>query len=143
MNIIAKKISDALDWQACVTIRKKVFVEQQGIPDSLEWDGLDGSSSHYLLTIDNHPVGTARVRLLGDVAKVERVAILSDYQYQGYGRIIMETMLTDIRKDYSLRAVKLSSQVQVIPFYEKLGFIVCSDPYFDAGIVHQDMQLII
>ncbi len=34
--------------------------------------------------------------------------------------------------------VELSAQVQAIPFYEGMGYVVSGEPYLDEGIWHRD-----
>ena len=47
----------------------------------------------------------------------------------------------DLNDNPAVLTAKLSAQTYAIPFYEKFGFIVCSEEYMDAGIPHKDMQL--
>jgi len=141
MNILVNKVSSAEDIQTCLDIRTIVFVIGQNVPQSEDADGKDQDSDHYLLTIDSIPAGVARVRYIEDFAKIERVAILNDYQGQGFGEQIMKTILSDLKRSAAIAAAKLSSQTYAIPFYEKLGFIVCSEEYLDAKIPHKDMKL--
>ena len=47
----------------------------------------------------------------------------------------------EICNAYGATSITLSAQVYAIPFYEKAGFIVNSDVYDDAGILHRDMIL--
>ncbi|MDI1353188.1 MAG: GNAT family N-acetyltransferase, partial [bacterium] len=141
MTLFIKKVTAAQELEQCYAIRKKVFVDGQKVPLHEELDGKDLESCHYLLIKDEQPVGVARVRVLKDYAKIERVAILDAYQGQGLGQQIMQYILNDLKINPSIISAKLSAQCQVIRFYEKLGFIVCSNEYWDAGIVHQDMYL--
>lgn len=141
MNIDIKKANNSEDLQQCLAIRKKVFVEGQKVPIEEEVDGKDQDSDHYLLLLDKRPVGVARLRYLSDIAKIERVATLDDYQGMGLGKILMEAILSDLVQNSKISKAKLSSQSYAIPFYEKLGFKVCSEEYLDAGILHKDMLL--
>jgi predicted GNAT family N-acyltransferase len=142
MTILTKRISSIEEMQKCFEIRKKVFIEGQNVPVNEEIDGKDGQSDHYLLYVAEVAVGTARVRYVDDIAKVERVAILDEYQGKGLGKKIMEAILLDVKECNRVASVKLSAQVYAIPFYEKLGFSLCSDEYIDAGIPHKDMRLV-
>lgn len=135
-----KKVVTDEEIQRCLDIRFKVFVEGQNVPIEEEIDGKDDQSEHYLLFSDTTPAAVARVRHLENYAKIERVAVLEDYQGRGLGREIMKFILSDLRQDSNLKKAKLSSQTHAIPFYEKLGFLVCSDEYLDAGIPHKDME---
>jgi len=43
-------------------IRKVVFIEEQNVPETLEWDGLDDDASHFLaLESADRNVGCARL----------------------------------------------------------------------------------
>lgn len=139
--VLVKRISDMSDIQICLTIRHQVFVEGQNVPLCEEIDGLDSSSAHYLLSLNQLPVGTARVRYMEDFAKIERVAILEAHQGQGLGHALMNFIIEDIQQNHLVKKAKLGAQTYAIPFYEKLGFIICSDEYLDAGIAHKDMEL--
>lgn len=141
MSLSIKKALSDEEISQCMDIRFKVFVEGQNVPIQEELDGKDAESSHYLLLIDGNPTGVARVRAMDQYFKIERVAILDEFQGKGLGRDIMRFILSDLKSLSTFNKVKLSSQTHAIPFYEKLGFSVCSDEYMDAGIRHKDMQL--
>ena len=42
-------------------IRRAVFIEEQKIPESDEWDDEDASSVHVLARLNRDPVGTGRL----------------------------------------------------------------------------------
>lgn len=141
MNVSIKKVTSQEDLKKCLALRIEVFVHGQKVPMDEEIDGKDETSEHYLLFIDHHPVGVARVRFVDDFAKIERVAILDDYQGKGLGKQLMEAILSELEKHATVTVAKLGAQTYAIPFYEKLGFIVCSEEYMDAGISHKDMKI--
>jgi predicted GNAT family N-acyltransferase len=141
MNISVNKVSTPEELQKCLIIRKKVFVEGQNVPLNEEVDGKDEQSEHYLLVMGEYSIGVARVRFVADYAKIERVAVLDEYQGRGFGKLLMEAILTDLKTNSTALTAKLGAQTYAIPFYEQLGFIVCSDEYVDAGIPHKDMRL--
>ena len=143
MKITIDKISSPEAFQKCMDIRIAVFVEEQRVPMEEEMDGKDSICDHYLLSIDAAPIGTARIFLIGNIAKIGRVAIVKDYRGKGLGHALMQHMVTDIRTNHEIEKIKLSSQTYAIPFYEALGFVVCSDEYMDAGIPHKDMEFTI
>jgi predicted GNAT family N-acyltransferase len=138
-SVLVKKVSETIDIQICLAIRHQVFVKGQNVPIHEEVDGLDSSSEHYLLFLNKLPVGTARVRYTDDFAKIERVAILETYQGQGLGHVLMNFIIEAIQ-NHQVNKAKLGAQTYAIPFYEKLGFVICSTEYLDAGIPHKDMQ---
>ena len=101
----------------------------QKISLSEELDGKDWGCEHYLLSVNDAPVGVARVRFIADYAKIERVGILEAYQGKGLGRRMMNVILSNLEQDARVSTAKLSSQTHAISFYEHLGFIVCSDAH--------------
>ncbi len=140
MNVkITRAISEA-DIAACMHIRRKVFIEGQGVPEEIEADGKENECDHYILKIDGFAAGTARVRYLGEKSKIQRVAILDEYQGKGFGKKLMEYMMDKICNEGKAEIMALSAQSHAISFYESLGFIVSSEEYMEAGILHKDMQ---
>ncbi len=133
------RITAPSDRNDCIHIRTVVFVEEQNVPKQEEIDGLDGEAEHYLLWVNKKPIATARVRILDDVAKIERVAVLRNERGLNIGRKLMEFIMADIQKNKDITLMKLGAQVQVIPFYENLGFVSYGNEFLDAGIRHRWM----
>lgn len=134
------QVTDAVGLAHCHTIRRIVFVEEQQVSPEEEWDDLDASATHYLLYREGAPVGTVRLRILDDTAKIERVAMLAACRGSGLGAQLMQHVMAQARLYPSVRRMRLGAQVQAIPFYEKCGFTVCSELYLDAGIPHRWME---
>ena len=132
----AKELADAMD------IRANVFIGEQKVPADLERDGLDDECLHFITVLDGEMIGTARVMLLNDKFKFQRVAVLPKARGAGVGGKLMQFMMEELasRPDAKNKRFFLSSQVRAVPFYERLGFEICSDEYLDAGIQHRDMQ---
>lgn len=134
------KITVTDDFPACAAIRRRVFIEEQNVPEELELDDLDATAVHLLATQDGRPVGTARLLIEGETAKIGRVAILSELRGTGAGAALMRAALDELRARGVTRA-KLGAQTHAIGFYERLGFTVYGPEYDDAGIPHRDMSL--
>ena len=89
MNITINQVLSDFEMEDCFKIRKKVFIEGQNVPKDIEVDGLDVESQHYIVKLDQESIGTARVRYIKDKAKIERVAIIPEYQGMGCGKKLM------------------------------------------------------
>ncbi|RUR10168.1 GNAT family N-acetyltransferase [Legionella sp. km772] len=139
MKTVINKVSSTKELQDCLDIRLEVFVKGQNVAIEEEMDGKDEESIHYLLKVDEQAVGVARVRFIKKDAKIERVAILDSFQNKGLGKQLMGAILADLQQNSQLENARLGSQTHAIPFYEGLGFKVCSEEYMDAGIPHKDM----
>ena len=136
------KIAVTDDVDACMTIRRKVFVEEQAVPEELELDAHDATAVHLLAVADGRPVGTARLLIDGDHAKIGRVAVLAETRGTGAGAALMRAALDELRAR-GVREVALGSQTHAIGFYERLGFRAHGPEYDDAGIPHRDMTLLL
>lgn len=118
-------------------IRETVFMQEQSVPEALEWDGLDAEASHFLATIDGLPVGTAR--LLSD-GHIGRMAVLADWRKQGIGSALLSHAIEAARRQ-GLPSVFLDAQIHALTFYELQGFIAEGEVFMDAGIPHRHMSL--
>ncbi|MBT2788977.1 MULTISPECIES: GNAT family N-acetyltransferase [unclassified Halomonas] len=129
------------DWetlgQAASEIRRRVFIDEQNVPQDEEWDGLDPECQHFLALLDGQPVGTAR--LLPD-AHIGRVAVLADARGTGIGVLLMQAAIEAARHAGHAQ-VALSAQVHALTFYERLGFVAHGKEFLDAGIPHREMTL--
>lgn len=123
--------------QRLLNIRTTVFVEEQGVPAEIEHDDLDEKSYHVLLVCDSSDVATGR---LLDDGHIGRVCVLENFRGMGLGVLVIKSLILEA-SSRGMQEVLLSSQVQALEFYEKLGFEVSSEEYFEAGIPHVDMKL--
>ena len=67
--------------------------------------------------------------------------VLTTVRGKGYGVRVMKEAIRACRERLSATEIALSSQEQVVGFYEKLGFSVVSGPYDECGIRHYGMEL--
>jgi len=136
---MAVQIALTDDIDACLALRRIVFIEEQNVPEADELDGLDAAALHVLAT-DGAPVGCARILLKDDTAKIGRVCVLQSHRGTGLGAAIIRACLDVARQQGASRAV-LGAQTHALGFYERLGFVAFGPVYDDAGIPHQDMEL--
>lgn len=119
-------------------IRGAVFIREQGVPEELEWDGLDADCRHALaLSLQGEAVGCGRMLADGHIG---RIAVLPQWREQRLGTAIMETLLAEARAQ-GLRRVDVDAQTQAVPFYRTLGFVEQGDEFMDAGLPHIKMVL--
>ena len=57
-------VADESAKATCAELRRTVFIEEQGVSEAEEIDGLDDICTHVLATSDGTPVGAARFRVL-------------------------------------------------------------------------------
>lgn len=128
-------------WESCEanlsSVRREVFINEQSVPEDLEWDEFDATAQHILaLNFDSQAIGTGRIINDGHIG---RMAVLKKCRHQGIGSAILLALL-DIAKKQKLEQVYCYAQVEAIPFYEQHGFVCDGDEFMDAGIPHKTMH---
>lgn len=135
--IEVKNVSFDSEHEECIrSIRETVFIDEQAVPAELEYDGLDASAVHALVSVNGTAVGTGRILSDGHIG---RIAVLSDFRGQGLGTKIVLSLIDEATKNGSKR-VFLGAQKQAIDFYTKLGFTPFGEEFLEAGIVHLSME---
>jgi len=128
------------------SVRKRVFIEEQGVPEEMELDECDPLAQHALAYLDSECIGTARLVTLpgniGKVGRIGRMAVLPMHRRRGIGGDLLRALL-ELSKSHGITQVELHAQLSAIPFYEQFGFIAQGDIYDEAGIAHRDMILYI
>jgi predicted GNAT family N-acyltransferase len=124
------------DRMALETVRCEVFVKEQNVPRSLEFDGLDSSALHWLaLTPEEEPVGTLRLLPGGQMG---RMAVLRAYRGQGIGSRLLHHAIA-AAEAHGWDEVWVNAQYARRGFYAPHGFIAISGIFENAGIAHQRM----
>jgi predicted GNAT family N-acyltransferase len=119
-------------------VRETVFIREQGIPEELEWDGLDEDCRHALaLSLQGEAIGCGRMLANGHIG---RIAVLPQWREQRLGTAIMETLLAEASAQ-GLSRVDVDAQTQAMPFYRSLGFVEQGEVFMDAGLPHIKMTL--
>ena len=118
-------------------IRRRVFIEEQHVPEHLEWDEY-GETSFHILVVDekNNPIGTGRLKPDGQIG---RMAVAKEWRNRGIGREILRNIMEQA-KSSDINRVYLNAQTSAIPFYKKHGFTVCGAEFIEAGIPHVAMN---
>jgi predicted GNAT family N-acyltransferase len=127
------------DVAGALAVREEVFCREQGVSPEDEVDGLDDSALHLLAVApDGRVIGTLRLLLNGQRAKVGRVAVERDWRGRGIAsRMLVEAL--DRATAAGCTEARLAAQLAATSLYERAGFAVESDPFEEAGIVHVRM----
>ena len=140
--IAIHELRSAAEAEPAFAIRRRVFVEEQGVGEALEFDSLDEEAHHLLASVDGEPAGTLRIRLLecGQVAKIERVAVLAAQRRHRVGHAMMVAAL-DLVRAQGAYEVRVHAQTAVQRFYAGLGFVAIGDEFEEDGIAHVAMRM--
>ncbi|QVL57617.1 MAG: GNAT family N-acetyltransferase [Simkaniaceae bacterium] len=137
--IIVKRVKTEEDYQTCLMIRRKVFVEGQKVPEREEIDAFEKTSIHFLAFYENEPAATGRLRVEKTFVKFERIATLEMFRGRGIASKLMQEMQRVAQKDYPIYQMMMHAQTEAIPFYLKLGWRPNGERFYEAGIEHQKM----
>ena len=138
--MLVRRVSSRKDLEKAYTIRTRVFVREQGVPEEIELDRDDQRAIHFLAFTSGKAVGTARVVMHRGSAKIGRMAVLKAYRGRGIGTKLLKQAIVMAKKQ-DAQQIYLHAQVPVIGFYEVMAF-QCVGPVFkEAGIPHRKMVL--
>lgn len=122
--------------------RQSVFVVEQSCA-YLDADGLDLECLHLSLCNPQAEL-IAYARLLppglnGAEPAIGRVLVVPQYRRQQLARALMLCALDEIAQRFASMPVRISAQLYLQDFYQRLGFVATGAPYDEDGIPHIDM----
>lgn len=100
MTVSILHVDSPEQYTLCLEIRRKVFIEEQNVPERLEVDSFEESGENFLLFVDRRPVATGRFRIKDKFLKFERLATLIEARGRGYGKALMVEMQKFASKEY-------------------------------------------
>jgi len=139
-NLEIRMIKNRQELNEVLKIREIVFVKGQNCPWECEMDGLDEEAEHIIVKYCGKTIGCARIRFLGNRAKLERVALLKEYRGRGFGKEMMKYLIRHCKRR-KVEEIFLHSQLYVKDFYKKFGFKPRGKTFMEAGIEHIEMYM--
>jgi len=136
MGINIKFVDNEEELDNCLSIRKKVFIEEQKISEEIELDDDQVNAISVCAIMNEMYVGTARYRETSSGIKLERFAVLNNYRGQGIGKALVKFMVDKID---GKKKIYLHAQEAVVDFYLPLGFEKINARFYEAGIPHWKM----
>lgn len=141
-NPAANLSIEQVDWaehhEQLSRIRHTVFVLEQGVPESEEWDAEDASAFHFLAIDPASGEAVATARLLPQ-GKLTRMAVLREWRERGVGSQLVQRAEQHAR-GLALDRMYLDAQLTAKDFYATHGYQTCGDTFMDAGMVHVPME---
>lgn len=129
------------DWErereAMRAIRTPVFIQEQQVPQQIEWDEMDPLCVHALaVDADGTPIGTGR---LAPDGKIGRMAVLEGWRGKGVGAAILDFLIASAQ-ERGIKRCRLHAQRHAIDFYLQHGFAADGEEFMEAGIPHVPMH---
>ncbi len=118
-------------------IRRKIFVEEQGFSEELEFDENETKATHLVGFIDSKPAATARFYFekSKDAYLIGRIAVMKEFRSMGLGsKIVRAAEERIINKNGN--AIVIHAQLRVKAFYESMGYSPVSEIDLEEGVEH-------
>lgn len=137
MGFVVAPVAYAARSAALHDVRRRVFVDEQGVPPGLEQDAWDAGGRHVLACdAAGMPIGAGR--LLAD-GRIGRMAVLPGWRGRGVGEAMLQA-LVEMAIAAGLRQVHLHAQLPACGFYIRQGFLPAGEVFEEAGLLHQQMS---
>lgn len=129
---------------ASFALRYEVFVLEQHIPSEWEFDALDTSQRNYFLLLDDLiPVATLRYQLKSETCfQPDRFCVAKPYRKKGIGRSLL-FKAEQVAKNNGCRLSYLVAELTAQSFYERCGYVSCTPPFEEDGILCVGMEKIL
>ena len=127
------------DWaalgEAAGALRRTVFIEEQRIPEHMEWDEDDATCVHAVARNRlGQTIATGRLLPADDGrARIGRMAVHRTLRSGGHGAAVLRA-LEDAARARGDREVVLSAQCSAERFYARLGYVAVGEPFEEHGI---------
>lgn len=125
-------------------VRKEVFVHEQGIAESDEWDAQDTTAIHAVVYNRlNMPLATGRLLIAGPehgphMAQIGRMAAKRVLRGAQLGRKVLDALVLRSQQRGD-QGVVLHAQRSAAGFYAKAGFAERGEGFEEVGIPHVEM----
>ena len=128
------------EMEGARAVRRRVFIEEQGVPAEEEYDEHDGAAVHVVAVHDGAVIGTGRVfaQERGE-ARIGRMAVDLLWRRARVGSRLLTALEQEARRLGLGRAV-LHAQKYVHAFYLGHGYAPEGPTFMEAGIEHVTMK---
>ena len=133
------------DWATlapdAAKVRTAVFVQEQGVPQEMEWDAHDPEALHVVARNGlGQAVATARLVDQDGLGRIGRMAVHRGLRGSHIGQALLRTLVNAARQRGHTE-VMLHAQRSAEGFYLRQGFTARGEPFEEAGIDHIEMVM--
>ena len=112
------------DWEDYHSIRRRVLWERRGLwkYDDTHADEYKTSNHPLLLRLDGRAIGTVRLDEFGSgIGAIRLVAIETDLQQQGHGRVLSE-YVENYARILGMKTPYVNAAPEAVGYYQRLGW---------------------
>jgi predicted GNAT family N-acyltransferase len=137
--VVVRQAREREEIEAALELRHRVFCEEQGVAPAADQDGRDPEALHLVAVADGTVVGTCRVLVDGEWARLGRMAVEARLRGHGIGADLL-----DAAERAALRAgagrVTLHAQAAAESLYARGGYRPVGERFLEEGIEHVRME---
>ena len=137
--MVVRTARDEAEVAAALDLRERVFCGEQGVELAAERDGRDDEALHVVALEDGHVVGTCRVLVDGEVARLGRMAVEPGLRGRGLGAAVLAEAEASARAAGG-RRMRLHAQLAAEPLYARAGYEPRGERFVEEGIDHVAME---
>ena len=138
-EITVKVVETEEELDAAIGVRFRVFVEEQQVPPEEELDAYDAGATHAIAVHQGRVVGTGRVILDEDSARIGRMAVDREWRRHGIGGLLLLFLEQEARTEGATGFV-LHAQEYVKSFYAAHGYQEHGEVFLEVDIPHVEMR---
>ena len=138
-EITVKVVETEEELDAAIGVRFRVFVEEQQVPPEEELDAYDAAATHAIAVHQGRVVGTGRVILDEDSARIGRMAVDREWRRHGIGGLLL-LFLEEEARTHGATGFVLHAQEYVKSFYAAHGYEEHGEVFLEVDIFHVEMR---
>lgn len=130
---------DEAELEAALALRERVFCGEQGVSPEADRDGRDPEALHVVAVEHGHVVGTCRLLMEEETARLGRMAVDRGARGKGLGAALLaeaERRATEA----GARRVMLHAQERARSLYARGGYQPVGEPFMEEGLPHIAME---
>lgn len=143
MNLITRTFPELTtsELYEILKVRSQVFVVEQNCAYQ-DVDGLDEQSFHLFFQSEGQI--QAYLRFFEKAPGVVQMGrVLTVTHGQGLGGELLKAGIAEIKARLNPRQIVVEAQCYATGFYERAGFVACSEEFLEDGIPHVGMVLVL
>jgi predicted GNAT family N-acyltransferase len=139
MELIVRSARTPAERAQALQVRRRVFIDEQGVDAALEHDEHDATCEHLIALAGDRVIGAARYRRTERGVKLERVAVLAEQRGRGVGSALVRHGIAKLAAGSELY---VHAQQSALGFWERMGFVAQGPEFREADIAHRLMRLV-
>lgn len=125
--------------EQALSLRLRVFCEEQGVELAAEQDGRDHEAIHLVAVEGDRLIGTCRLLVEEGTARLGRNAVSVEARGRGVGATLLEAADRAAAQAGADR-IRLHAQLRARTLYERAGYVPQGDTFLEEGIEHVTME---